>query len=169
MICRSGPASSSSNGGSKAANFVLGGWQMNGILTLRTGNPATFSTNQCVGSYSKCLPDVTGKVGAPSGGRSAAAWFDTSAVTKPAPNTQGNAGLQSINIPGQRNMDVSLFKAVNLSERVKVQFRAEGFNITNTVQLATPNLTQGDPNFGKIFGSQPGTERKFQMALRLMF
>jgi len=37
------------------------------------------------------------------------------------------------------------------------------------VQLGTPNLTQGDPNFGRIFGSQPGTERKFQLALRLMF
>ena len=157
------------NGGSKAANFVLGGWQMNGIVTLRTGNPATFSTNQCVGSYSKCLPDVTGKVGAPSAGRGPAAWFDTSAVKAPTPNTQGNAGLQSINIPGQKNMDLSLFKAVNITERTKVQFRAEGFNIANTVQLGTPNLTQGDPNFGRIFGSQPGTERKFQMALRLMF
>ena len=154
---------------SKAMNAVLGGWQMNGIVTLRTGNPATFSTNQCVGSYSKCLPDVTGKVGAPSGGRSAAAWFDTSAVKAPAPNTQGNAGLQSLNIPGQKNMDISLFKAVNLSERFKVQFRAEGFNLTNTVQLGTPNLTQGDPNFGRILSSQPGTERKFQMALRFMF
>ena len=154
---------------SKAVNAVLGGWQMNGILTLRTGNPATFSTNQCVGSFSKCLPDVSGKVGEPSGGRSAAAWFDTGVVKAPAPNTQGNAGLQSINIPGQKNMDVSLFKAVNLTERMKVQFRAEGFNITNSVQLATPNLTQGDPNFGKIFASQPGTERKMQFALRFMF
>jgi hypothetical protein len=142
---------------------------LNGILTFRTGNPATFSTNNCVGSYSKCLPDVTGKVGAPSGGRSAAAWFDTSKVTRPAPNTQGNAGLQSINIPGQQNLDLSMFKAINITERWKAQFRAEGFNLTNTVQLGTPNLTQGDPNFGRIFSSQPGTERKFQLALRLMF
>jgi hypothetical protein len=157
------------NTDNRAANAILGGWQMNGIATFRTGNPATFSTNNCVGSYSKCLPDVTGKVGAPSGGRSAAAWFDTSKVKAPAPNTQGNAGLQSINIPGQQYMDLSLFKGVNITERYKIQFRAEGFNITNTVQLATPNLTQGDPNFGRIFASQPGTERKFQMALRFMF
>ena len=157
------------NSDSKALNAVMGGWQMNGILTLRTGNPATFSTNNCVGSYSKCLPDVTGAVGAPSGGRSAAAWFDTSVVKAPAPNTQGNAGLQSINIPGQQAMDLSLFKAVNITERIRGQFRAEGFNITNTVQLATPNLTQGDPNFGRIFSSQQGTERKYQLAFRIMF
>ena len=66
-------------------------------------------------------------------------------------------------------MDLSFFKGVNITERWKLQFRAEGFNITNTVQLGTPNLTQGDPNLGRIFGSQAGTERKFQMALRLMF
>jgi hypothetical protein len=157
------------NTDSKMVNAFIGGWQLNGILTLRTGNPATFSTNNCVGSYSKCLPDVTGPVGAPSGGRSAAAWFDTSKVVAPKPNTQGNAGLQSINVPGQQYMDLSLFKAVNITERYKMQFRAEGFNITNTVQLGTPNLTQGDPNFGRIFSSQAGTERKFQMALRFMF
>lgn len=157
------------NTDSKVANAFIGGWQLNGILTLRTGNPATFSTNNCVGSYSKCLPDVTGPVGAPSGGRSAAAWFDTSKVVAPKPNTQGNAGLQSINVPGQQYMDLSLFKAVNITERYKMQFRAEGFNITNTVQLGGPNLTQGDPNFGRIFSSQAGTERKFQMALRFMF
>ena len=164
-----GKGKSLMNTDSKALNALVGGWQMNGIMTLRTGNPATFSTNQCVGSYSKCLPDLTGPVGAPSGGRSAAAWFDTSKVTRPAPNTQGNAGLQSINIPGQHYMDLSMFKGINITERFKAQFRAEGFNITNSVQLATPNLTQGDPNFGRIFASQAGTERKFQLALRLMF
>ena len=142
---------------------------MNSIITLRTGNPATFSTNNCVGSYSKCLPDLTGPVGAPSGGRSAAQWFNTSVVKAPAPNTQGNAGLQSFNIPGQHFMDLSFFKAVNMTERFKMQFRAEGFNITNSVQLGGPNATQGDPNFGKILSSQGGTERKFQMALRFMF
>jgi hypothetical protein len=157
------------NSDSKALNALVGGWQMNGILTLRTGNPATFSTNNCVGSFSKCLPDVTGPVGAPSGGRSAAAWFDTSVVKAPVPNTQGNAGLQSINIPGQHYMDLSLFKGFNITERFRAQFRAEGFNITNSVQLGGPNLTQGDPNFGRILTSQAGTERKFQMALRLMF
>ena len=157
------------NSDSKAMNAIVGDWQMNGILTLRTGNPATFSTNNCVGSYSKCLPDITGKVGAPSGGRTAAAWIDTSVVRAPAPNTQGNAGLQTINIPGQHSMDLSMFKAIHITERVRAQFRAEGFNITNTVQLGGPNLTQGDPNFGRIFSSQPGSERKFQMALRVMF
>jgi hypothetical protein len=157
------------NTDSKLVNAFVGGWQMNGILTLRTGNPATFSTNNCVGSFSKCLPDITAKVGAPAGGRSAAQWFDTSVVRAPAPGTQGNAGLQSIHIPGQRNMDLSLFKAISLTERYRLQFRAEAFNLTNTVQLGTPNLTQGNPNFGRIFDSQPGTERKFQMALRFMF
>lgn len=66
-------------------------------------------------------------------------------------------------------MDLSLFKGVNLSERVNIQFRAEAFNIANTPQYDSPNNTQGDPNFGRITATQQGTQRRTQFALRLMF
>ena len=160
------------NSANKVTNGVIGGWQMNGILTLRTGSPFTLGTNNCVGSFNGCTPDlVVGRdpKSAPQGGRSAAKWFDTSAVTAPAPGTNGTLGLQSNNGPGQKYLDLSLFKAVNLTERLKMQFRAEAFNLANTPQYDRPNNTQGNPNFGVITGTQQGTQRRTQFALRLMF
>lgn len=156
----------------KFANGLFGNWQVNGILTLRTGAPYTIGTNQCVGSFGNCTPDlVSGKDpnNAPSGGRTVDQWFDTSAVTRPTPGTPGNLGLQSNNLPGQGYMDLSLFKGIRFTERFQIQFRAEAFNLTNTPQWGSPNRIQGDPNFGRIFTTQDGTQRRTQFALRFMF
>ena len=156
----------------KATNALLGGWQVNGIVTLRTGAPFTLGTNNCVGSFGNCTPDaISGKDpnAAPSSGRSAAQWFDITNVAKPTPGTPGSLDLQTNRIPGQHYMDLSFFKAVNLTERFKVQFRAEAFNLTNTPQYGSPNRIQGDPNFGRIFSTQDGTQRRTQFALRFMF
>ena len=156
----------------KAANAFLGGWQVNGILTIRTGAPYTLGTNQCVGTFYNCQPDaVPGKESdaAPSGGRTPNQWFDIANLVKPTAGTPGSLGLQTNRLPGQANMDLSLFKAVNLTERFKIQFRAEAFNLTNTPQFGSPNRIQGDPNFGRIFATQDGTQRRTQFALRFMF
>ena len=156
----------------KVGDALLGNWQVNGILTLRTGSPYTLGTNQCVGSFNNCLPDaVAGKAAnaAPSSGRTPDQWFDTGNVTRPAIGTPGNLGYQTQRVPGQGYMDFSLFKAINLTERFKVQFRAEAFNLTNSPQFGSPNRIQGDPNFGRIFGTQDGTQRRTQFALRFMF
>jgi hypothetical protein len=52
---------------------------------------------------------------------------------------------------------------------MKIQFRAESFNFTNTPQFARPQLTHGNSNFGLITGTQAGTNRQSQLALRFMF
>lgn len=163
------------------ANAVLGGWQANGILSFRTGSPITIRSGSCTGIINgACRPDVvSGKdpKNAPSNGRSPDQWFDISAVKIPAPNTQGNLGLQAINGPGIGNVDMSLFKDVKLSDRFKIQFRAESFNLTNSPQFGAPDnnanynaagqLTNG--NFGKIGGTVSGSERHYQFSLRFMF
>jgi hypothetical protein len=152
--------------------YVLGGWQANSILTFRTGPPLTLGTSECVGTFGNCQPDVvSGKdpKNAPSGGRRAEEWFDTSAVTAPAPGTPGNLGLQSNNRPGQRQVDFSLFKDIPFTERLKLQFRAEAFNIANTPQWGQPGVTQGNSDFGVITKTQPNTQRHVQFALRFLF
>jgi hypothetical protein len=159
------------NVNSKVVNAFVGGWQVNGILTMRTGAPFTLGTNQCVGTFNNCTPDATDRNpnAAPSAGRTPEQWFDITNVVRPTPGTPGNLGLQSNHLPGQGNMDLSLFKAVNITERFRVQFRAEAFNLTNTPQFGAPNRIQGDPNFGRIFATQDGTQRRMQFALRFMF
>ncbi len=153
-------------------DFVLGHWQMNTLMTFRTGAPFTLGTNQCVGTFGTCQPDlIAGQdpAAAPAGGRRPDEWFNISAVTKPAPGTPGNLGLQTNNRPGQRNVDFSLFKDFPMTERYRIQFRSEVFNLANTPQWGLPNPTEGDPNFGKITSTQANSQRHVQFALRFMF
>jgi hypothetical protein len=159
---------------SPALNAIAGGWQVNGILSYRTGPPVSLGTRFGIGFVGVFHPDVVaGKdpKNAPSGGRSPERWFDTSAVAAPQPYTNGTLGNQAVNGPGTRNIDLSLFKDFRLTERYKIQFRAESFNLSNTPQFDSFNMgiTQGNDDFGQIHGTLPGTERHTQFALRLMF
>ena len=170
----------------RAADLIVGGWQMNGILTMRTGQPLTLS-GSCHGVWSRCLPDyAAGYSGngnsAPPGGRSANEWFDISAYTIAYSNqaqgiaTGGDVGLQSITGPQTETLDFSIFKTFRLNERFNVQFRGEALNLTNFTVLSGPDLSLGDSkalggngNFGVITSSVAGTERHIQFSLRLTF
>jgi hypothetical protein len=160
-----------------AASWLIGNWQFNSIATFRTGPPFTIGTTQCVGVFGNCQPDlVPGQdpKNAPSGGRRPEEWFNTAAVVAPTPGTPGTLGLQSNNYPGQRSVDISLFKDFPFTERFKVQLRAEAFNMANTPQWGNQSsggldVQQGTPAFGQITGTQANSQRHVQFALRFMF
>jgi hypothetical protein len=159
---------------SKAADMFIGGWQTNGILTFSSGQPFTFRSQNCVSSFNACRPDaVPGKdpMQAPSGGRTPDQWFDVTAVQNPAVGTGGNLGPQTGVGPGIAALDLSIFKNIQLTERIKMQFRSEWLNMSNTPRysVGTIGLTQGAGNFGRVAGTLPGTARNVQFALRLMF
>ena len=162
----------------KAANSVLANWQVNGILTLHTGNPFTLRSNGCVGVWASCFPNlVPGKnpQAAPAGGRSPDHWFDTSAVvaistlSSPANITEGNLGLQSNTSPPTKNLDFSVFKDFVFTERFRAQFRMEAANLFNTPQFSAPDNNAQDKNFGVVTSTAPGSERHIQFSLRLRF
>jgi len=169
----------------RVADAVVGGWQMNGILTLRTGVPYTLSGASCHGVWSKCMPDyVAGYTGngnsAPAGGRSANEYFDISNYQVAASNqaagtaTGGDVGLQTMTAPPTKTMDFSICKSFRLTERFHLQFRGEAFNLGNFALLGTPDGSLGDSKalggnglFGAITGAAVGTERHLQFSLKL--
>jgi hypothetical protein len=158
----------------KAADLIIGGWQTNGILTFSTGQPFTFRSQNCVGSFNSCRPDaVPGKspMDAPPGGRTPDQWFDVNASQSPAVGTGGNLGPQLGNGPGIANLDASLFKSFNFNERFKMQFRSEWLNLSNTPRFAVSSIgnTQGQTSYGRLSATLPGTARNVQFALRFMF
>jgi hypothetical protein len=168
-------------------DMLVGGWQANGILTLRTGVPITMSGTNCHGVWSRCLPDYApGYTGngntAPQGGRTPNEWFDISAYQVAYSSqaagiaTGGDVGLQNITGPPTKTMDFSLFKNFRLAERAAIQFRAEALNLANFTVLSQPDVSLGDSkavggngNFGVITSSVAGTERHLQFSLRLTF
>ena len=152
------------------AGKILGGWQLNGIATLQTGQYMSVTSNQQVCSCPGTIrPDPVSGKDPNAGPRTPEQWFDTSAFAAPAPGTFGMLGNFSNIAPGINTIDLSLFKDFRINERMKIQFRAESFNFTNTPQFARPQLTHGNSNFGLITGTQAGTNRQSQLALRFMF
>ncbi|MCC7176256.1 MAG: TonB-dependent receptor [Bryobacterales bacterium] len=156
---------------SQVADRILGGWQANGVIGLRSGRSFTLGTRYGVGYISSIHPDYVAPGrnvnNAPSAGRTPAQWFDTSAVQSPVPYTNGTVPNASNKGPANNNVDLSLFKGFQITERFRAQFRVEAMNISNSPHFGNPGGTQGDPTFGQI--NSASGERSVQVALRLMF
>ncbi len=153
------------------AQVLLGNWELNTIMTFHTGQPYTITSSGCVGAVvSECTPTVLGNPNAaPSGGRTPTEWFNTANFAAPAFGTYGSGMLQDSNSPPTKNVDFSVFKNFNLTERFKLQFRFEDFNLSNTPQFSTPGNNLRSSNFGQITSTVTGSERHIQFSLRLMF
>ncbi len=157
----------------KVVDIALGNWQVNGILSLRTGQPYTLDSSGCEVVNGGCGPElITGSANAaPPGGRNPNEWFNIANFGPIGSQglSEGNVGLQTNTGPPTRTLDFSIFKDFPFTERVKMQFRAEGTNVANTPQFNTPSNSQSSGNFGQITGTQAGSERHIQFQLRLQF
>jgi hypothetical protein len=149
------------------AEYLLGGWQVNGINTFQTGLPFTPTLNAAtVNTGTGSRPDRIGDgtLSNPTVDR----WFDTSAFATPAPFTYGNAGRNILYGPGRVNFDFSLFKEFRIKEGLKLQFRTECFNVFNHPQFDLPNAAIGAGNAGTIT-SIVGTPRQIQFGAKIVF
>ncbi|QNI37971.1 TonB-dependent receptor [Edaphobacter albus] len=141
---------------------VLGGWQANAIVDLRTGAPlnVTLNTNIAnvggVGSPQRpnfahqgkttcSRQTVTG-----SGGSVRNSCIDATAYVNPAAGTFGNLHRNDIYGPGAANTNFSLFKTFPIREPMALQFRVEAFNLFNHPNPGNPNTVFGGPSFGFI-------------------
>jgi len=155
-----------------AAGKLVGGWQLAGILTLRTGLPFTVGAS---GDIANSGNDQSGRANlvpgqnpvVPPSQRSPNQWFNTAAYVVPPLYTYGNAGRNTLDGPGLRNLDLSVVKDTVLRERLRLQFRAESFNLSNTPPFGTPHNTVNGNSFGMI--TSAGSGRKIQFAMKLVF
>lgn len=153
----------------RAVDAVVGGWQVSGIGTLRSGSPLNVTSNQNL-TYSfggNQNPDILRNPTLSH--RTVDKWFDTSAFQYAAPLTFGTArrSLSNLRGPGTDSWDLSLQKYFQFNERFKLQFRAEAFNSFNHPAFVNPDSTLGDEAFGSIQGTfQP---RELQLALKLIW
>ncbi len=151
------------------ASWILGGWQLNGILTLMTGPAINFSSSAPANAPGNAqTPNINGPFRV-TGGVNDTTWFDTTMFSAPASNTFGNVGRNAASGPGFFNLDGSLFRQVRLTERFSLELRAESFSVTNSPrwQLNNPNTNVNDANFGYIRGA--GGNRSMQLGAKLIF
>jgi hypothetical protein len=191
----------------KAEKTALGGWQVNSIVAWQSGKPVSI-TNTSVNNINNLANPLHGggsdrpnKVSDPfkagnvtytatdgsaqtcvgptslkGGGGNY--WFNPCAFQRQAEGTVGSASRNSVYGPHFRHIDFSLFKDFPIYNTLKLQFRAEAFNITNTPSFYLQNnvndgssgARQGDATFGKLNESDPNNvPRQLQFALKLQF
>jgi hypothetical protein len=152
---------------------VAGGWEVNGLVSLRSGTPINVLTgaDNAFSGTNNQRPNVIGNPALPDGrseGAEILAWFDRTAFAAPAPGTYGNAGRNALMGPSSANTNLAVFKNFRLPwrEGMQLQFRSEFFNLFNNVNLSNPNGTLGT-NMGRI--TSAADARVIQFALKLRF
>ncbi len=157
------------------ADAILGGWQVNGIVSIRSGLPINVIRNSADGTSFR--PNLIGdpRVINPTVDNyiNAAAFSiaGLGAGTTASPLRPGNAGRNLLRGPGYSNLDMSVFKNFSLArfrEGMGFELRFEFFNVTNTTHFANPNSILGQGSFGKITGTV-GNPRIIQFAGKFSF
>lgn len=170
-----------------ALNRVVGGWQVNGIVTLQTGSPysVTAANDGLLGFnrvvYANCIGDpFAGATTDPNLYTSTGFLINPAAFSQPGPGQFGTCRPRMFHGPGIRMLDFSIFKDFRFTEHTYLQFRTEFFNAFNHPNFANPSANIASPgSFGKvsntlapILGTDsggPGDPREIQFALKLYF
>ena len=154
---------------------LVNGWETFGIVTLQTGRPFTVALlpeidnsgtgRSILGFGANDRPNVAGNPELTN--PTTLQWFNTAAFAFPAPGTFGNAGRNILEGPGFQSVNASLVKNTALTEGVKLQFRAEAFNLFNHPNFNLPDNFLGSPTFGRITSARD--PRHIQFGLKLLF
>ena len=156
-----------------ALGAVIGGWSLGVIAEFRTGSPfgVVEQTNRSNAFSHSQRPNLLGDPTLSTGRSKAerlAQWFDTSLFEAPGAGVFGNGPRNICCGPGFAVVDVSIQKRFAVTEGVRLEFRADFFNIANHANFSIPERRHGNSGFGRVRGTI-GTGRQTQLGLRLEF
>ena len=174
-------------GGNKAMDLVFGGWNINYNLAKRGGFPVTITAgtqntnsgrsprgNARANRYTDYATPATRTVDRWFGDVTASSFCIAGASSGcaygiPALGEFGSAGVGTERAPGFFNLDTSIGKRFNITERQRIEFRAELFNVLNAVSWGPPGRDITAPaTFGSI-GGQINAPRSIQFGLKYAF
>jgi hypothetical protein len=151
--------------GIRAVDHVLSNWNWSGILTLSTGGwfTVTDGNGDFANSDGQQRPDYVPGVKATSKPCIPGTFFNTCAFQNPALGSLGNVQINSLEGPGEKNVDFSLLKKISLGGARRLELRAEAFDVFNhpNFEFAAPgpqnsinSTIMGTPSFGYLTGAQ---------------
>jgi hypothetical protein len=163
-------------GASGVLNQIISGWQVGGITSISAGNSFTIldGNGSFANSDGQQRPDLVGDPHATP--CVPGTFFNTCAFADPALGSFGNLGRNTMRGPGYQIWDFSVFKNFQISERMKLEFRSEFFNVFNHANLqfaksgpqnSINTTTFGTPEFGFLTAARD--PRQIQFALKLSF
>ncbi len=149
---------------------ILSGWQANGIGRIRGGSgfSVVSGVDSNLNGVNNDRPDLVGDPILDTGRskpEKLARYFEPTAFRSAALGSNGTAGRNILLGPGSVNWDLSLFRDFALTERYRLQYRAEFFNALNHANFSNPNANLSNANVGRILGANSG--RIIQFGLRL--
>ena len=177
------------------ARWVIGGWQLNGIVTLYSGQSITplLSYDDTNTGSGGARPNIYGNpyafanatlAGCPSNSQSLQCWYNPYAFGQVSPTIfnypalapgqtfareYGDAGTGILRGPAQYNVDFSAFKEFQLKETLSMELRGEIFDLFNTPEFAPPNPTVDIPGLSGSISSTVHSSRQIQIAVRFRF
>ncbi len=147
---------------------AFGGWMLTGIFSAQSGFFFSPTVPNTIGIESGSVrPDRLRNGNLPSSERDRLRWFDVSAFVPPTGFRYGNAGRNILEGPGLKNFDLGVLKDFHITERQKLQFRAEFFNAFNFVNFGLPAGNIAAATAGTI--GSAGASREIQFALKFVF
>lgn len=163
----------------RGVDAVLGGWSVNFIYTYQGGQPFTVGCPKATSEFG-CFANVVQGQDIYGGPHNQTQWLNPAAFSQPPAATTISTtdfavlggGPQQARGPSYVDLDSSLFKNFALAEGMRLQFRAEAFNTTNTPQFAQPGqLNFTTSHFSEITSTRNSSEssRRLQLALKLFF
>lgn len=174
--------------GNRFANYVIGNWQVNGILSGRsgqninvtaggdianTGNAGTYERADLVGDPFQSGPIAGNPKCTPPAGstRTRTQWFNPCAFAAPATGTLGDAPRNSIQDQNFWNLDTSVHRLFPIRETLALKIDVEAFNVLNHPVLGSPASTVTTPSgFGQITTTAYGNSaRILQFAAKMVF
>ena len=151
------------------ASQILGGWSLNGILSVQAGRPFTPTLNfNAANAGGSQRPDRIASGVIDDGSRGVDRWFDTAAFVAPTGYAFGNSGRNILTGPRLFQWDFSLFKNFLLRERFRVQLRLESFNVLNHPNFDLPAASIGTKAAGTI-SANITSPRQNQVAMKMVF
>ena len=150
-------------------HWSIEGWQLAAIVQSQSGSPVNIVTNSTINGVANTVrPNVTGPIEVIG---EVDRWFDTS-VFAPVPGF-GGLGRNVVVGPTFNNTDFSIIKNTKIREDVRMQFRAEIFDLFNHPNFGQPGNLVGSPAFGRIINTrfptgESGSSRQVQFALKVI-
>lgn len=152
------------------ATTIVRGWRFSALETLQSGAPFTVvTTANTTNAFpaGPLRPNLIGDPALASNQRTLSRWFNTSAFVNPPSFTFGNAPRSVLRGPGLATLDATVERSVPLGSAIKLDLRAESYNLLNRANFNIPGFTLGAPDFGVVSSARPG--RTVELGARLSF
>ncbi len=160
----------------RAMKMVFADWQVTGALTLTSGRPFTVYSgfnqfSNVVSATANCTD--CGSFGKAEDRADGIKWFfnpsEVAAFSNPSAGSIGSSGRNRFYGPRFFNLDTTVMKRIPLTERFRVEVRADAVNVTNTPSFGFPTANANAATFGRIFNSLASNARRIQLGAKLYF